>query len=450
MKFPDGFVWGAAAAAYQIEGAALDDGKGPSVWDLFCRTPGAVFGGHTGAVACDHYHRFREDVAMMKAMGLRAYRLSISWPRVLPAGAGAANEAGLAFYDALIDELLGAGITPFVTLFHWDFPEALYYRGGWLNPASSDWFADYAGLVAARLSDRVQHWMTLNEPQVYIQLGHVDGTHAPGLKLSLAQALRAAHNTLLAHGKGAQAIRAAARGPAQVGIAMVGDSYVPASDSAADIAAAQQPTYGVRGANLWNNTWWMDPMFRGHYPAAGLEAYGAAAPPVGAGDMAIIQQPLDFLGLNIYQGRLVRAGANGQPELLPFAEGYPMTAYDWNVAPDSLYWCPRWLGERYQAPIYITENGLANADWVALDGHVHNPQRIDFTARYLLALGRAARDGVDVRGYFHWSLMDNFEWGEGYRQRFGLVHVDYATQKRTLKDSAAWYRGVIEANEVAG
>jgi len=333
-------------------------------------------------------------------------------------------------------------------LFHWDFPYELYCQGGWLSPSSPEWFADYASLVTARLSDRVRHWITLNEPQVFLNLGHHYGTHAPGDRFDLPEVLRATHHVLLAHGRAVQAIRAAARTPAQIGFAPVGFSSIPASDRPEDIEAARQAMCSITAPTLWNTTWYADPIFRQTYPEDGLAIFGRAAPTVGADDMATIGQPIDFYGVNIYQGHVVRAGENGEPEVVPFPVGHPLTALAWPVVPEALHWGPRFLWERYGTPIYITESGLANTDWIANDGKVHDPQRIDFTARYLHALHQAIGDGADVRGYFHWSLMDNFEWAEGYKQRFGLVYVDYQTQQRTLKDSALWYKQVIAANTV--
>lgn len=443
MGFPQGFVWGAASASYQVEGAAYEDGKGLSVWDMFAHEPGRIYNNHTGDVACDHYHRYEEDVALMRAIGLQAYRFSISWPRVLPAGRGAVSAAGLDFYDRLVDALLAADIAPYVTLFHWDYPYELYCQGGWLNRESSDWFADYAALVAGRLGDRVKHWITLNEHSVFTLLGHQTGEHAPGERWSQPKLLRIAHHALLAHGKGVQAIRAAAAQPVQVGVAPAGTITIPASAAAQDIEAARQAMFSVKTNGLWSHTWWMDPSILGHYPADGLALYEQDMPEIRPGDLETICQPLDFYGVNIYHGAPVRAGADGKPEEIPGAAGEPMTAFPWTVSPESLYWGPRFLYERYRLPIIITENGLTNPDWVALDGKVHDPQRIDFTARYLASYRRAGDDGVDIRGYFHWSIMDNFEWGYGMRYRFGLIHVDYTTQKRTLKDSAYWYRDVI-------
>lgn len=449
MTFPERFLWGGATSSYQIEGNVEANGAGPSIFEPFCRRPGAVFGGHSGSVACDHYRRFAGDVGLMGQIGLRAYRFSVSWPRVIPGGVGRVNESGLAFYDRLVDALLGAGIQPWLTLYHWDFPQALQTQGGWLNRDSADWFAEFAGVVVDRLSDRVQHWMTINEPQVYIKFGHADAKIAPGLRLSLEEQLMACHNTLRAHGRAVQVIRARAKLSPTVGWAVVGRTDFPASESEADVEAARRGMMEIRDPDLWNNTWYADPVIQGTYPEDGLKVYraaGASLPVVGAGDMEVISQRLDFYGVNIYDGRCIRSGADGSPEVVPFPPGHPQNAFRWFVTPPALRWGPRFLHERYQLPIYITENGFAGLDWIATDGAVHDPQRIDYTRRYLLELGRAITDGADVRGYFHWSLLDNFEWAEGYSQRFGLIHVDFATQKRTLKDSAHWYRGVIESN----
>jgi len=448
MAFPKDFIWGAAAASYQIEGAAYEDGKGLSVWDMFCKKPGAVFQKHTGDIACDHYHRYREDVGLMKQIGLQAYRLSISWPRVIPQGTGAKNEAGLAFYDRLIDSLLEAGIEPFVTLFHWDYPLALYHRGGWLNPDAPNWFADYTAVVVDRLSDRVKKWMTFNEPAVFIGTGHKDGYHAPGDKLRLAEVTRAAHHVLLAHGKSTQVIRARAKTASYVGYAPNAAVRIPHTESPADIAAAKHVMFETFDQGVWQNGLWIDPVYLGYYPEGLLRAYGAEGPPIRPGDMAQIHQPLDFFGTNIYSCDRVRAKESGEPgaETVPYGPGYPLTGINWPVAPDSLYWGARLFSERYQKPLYITENGLSLRDWVSLDGKVHDPNRIDFLTRYLSALRRASADGANVAGYFQWSILDNFEWAEGYRERFGLIHVDYETQKRTLKDSAYFYSEVIRSN----
>jgi beta-glucosidase len=446
MAFPKEFVWGAATASYQVEGATEEDGRGSSVWDMFCRKPGAVWRGQTGEPACDHYRRYAQDVALMKEIGLQAYRFSISWPRVIPEGTGAVNAAGLEFYDRLTDALLAADVIPYATLFHWDFPYPLYCRGGWLNCDSADWFADYARAVVDRLSDRIVHWMTQNEPQCFILLGLQVGEHAPGDRLGLREVVRAGHHALLAHGKAVQVIRSRAKRPPLVGMAPVGHVCAPASERPEDVAAARAQSFNVTRDSVWPTNWWMDPAVLGGYPETGLASLGGDAPEIRADDMATIRQPLDFFGCNIYQCAQVRAGADGKPESLSPVLGEPLTAYRWSVTPEALYWGPRFLHERYRLPILVTENGMSNADWVSLDGRVRDPQRIDFTQRYLLALHRAVADGIPVLGYFHWSLMDNFEWAQGYKERFGLIHVDYTTQRRTLKDSARWYAEVIRTN----
>ncbi|NPV86498.1 MAG: beta-glucosidase [Anaerolineae bacterium] len=446
LCFPDHFVWGAATAAYQVEGASAADGKGLSVWDAFCQQPQKIFGGHSGEVACDTYHRFSDDIRLMKAIGLQAYRFSISWPRVLPKGVGQLNQKGIDFYSRLVDELLSAGITPYVTLFHWDYPYELYLAGGWLNPNSPDWFAEYSSKVVERLSDRVTNWMTINEPQAFIGLGHWEGTHAPGLKLPWNEVLIAAHHVLLAHGKSVLAIRASACQRVRVGIASVGSVKIPLSNSTEDIEAARKAMFAVTDYTFWNNSWFADPIFFKQYPEDGLRLYGSQIPSIRSGDMDIIAQPLDFYGANIYRGDFVRANQHNGYQLIDFPAGYPLTHFYWAVTPQALYWGPKFLYERYRTPIIITENGLSTPDWVAADNQVHDPQRIDFTSRYLSALRQAYMEGVDIRGYFHWSLMDNFEWAEGYRQRFGLIYVDFQTQKRILKESASWYKNVISSN----
>jgi beta-glucosidase len=446
MSFPANFIWGAATSAYQIEGAATVEGRGASVWDRFCAQPGKVHGGHDGAIACDHYHRFESDVGLMQAIGLQAYRFSIAWPRVMPEGTGRVNEAGLAFYDRLVDALLEARIQPWVTLFHWDYPVALYRRGGWLNAESPGWFADYTRVVVDRLSDRVQHWITLNEPQCFVGLGHESGEHAPGDRLPPHQVTRVAHHALIAHGRAVQVIRERAKLTPKIGWAPTGDIPLPASDLPDDIAAARETYWAMTKPGMWNHAWWLRPVIEGCYPEDGLRALGEAAPKFTAEEMAMIREPLDFLGLNIYNGYRCRRAEDGGVQKLSAPAGHPKTQLGWNVMPAALRWGARFAHERSKLPIVITENGMASHDWVDRDGAVHDPQRIDYLARYLAELRQATADGVPVIGYFAWSLMDNFEWAEGYRPRFGLVHVDYATQKRTPKDSARWYAEVIRTN----
>lgn len=447
LSFPENFVWGVAAASYQIEGAAALDGKGPSTWDAFCHKPGAIWRAQNAEVACDHYHRYQEDVNLMAELGLEAYRLSVSWPRVLPEGTGAVNAAGLAFYDRLVDALLEKNIQPWITLFHWDYPQALFHRGGWLNRDSANWFADYARVLTDKLSDRVSNWITHNEFQCFTGLGHLDGVNAPGLKLDFPELLLVIHNALRAHGLAVQAIRQNCKKPANIGAAPAGVIGVPASDRPEDIQAARKFTNSVSCEHYWNNALYSDPMILGHYPEDALALFGHKMPKTAASDMKTICQPLDFYGINIYHGEIVEGDGAGGFKHSPVPVGVPMTTMmDWRVVPSALYWGPKFFYERYKLPIVVTENGMANCDWVHLDGKVHDPQRSDFLARYLSEYRRAGRDGVDIRGYFLWTFMDNFEWSFGYRQRFGLVHVDFNTGRRTPKDSAFWYRDTIRAH----
>jgi beta-glucosidase len=441
--FPPEFAWGAATAAYQIEGAASHDGRGPSTWDIFSRRPHAVFEGHTGEVACDHYHRYREDIALMQALRLQVYRFSVSWSRVLPEGQGRVNPAGLAFYDRLVDGLLAAGIQPFCTLFHWDLPHALQQRGGFLNRDVADWFSDYAALLGQRLGDRVKLWVTHNEPQCFIGFGLGSGQHAPGLKLDLVDMLAAAHNTLRAHGKAQRALRSAVP-DARVGYVLAAHVARPASACEVDLDAARAATFAVRDSAFTNNTWWTDPVVLGQYPEDGLRLFGHEMPTFPSADWEDVKQTPDFLGLNIYRAETVRAGVDGRPEVLPVPPGYPRSGVDWQpMTPDALYYGPRFFHERYGLPLWITENGLSTRDQVFLDGKVHDPQRIDYMHRNLLELRRAMRDGAQVEGYLAWSLLDNFEWADGYKQRFGMIYVDYQSLRRVPKDSFHWYKDVI-------
>lgn len=461
MNFPETFQWGAATSAHQIEGAWNEDGKGPSTWDVFNHTPGKIWADQDGDNACEHYYRYREDVALMRQIGLQTYRFSLAWPRVLPEGTGTVNEAGLDFYDRLVDELLAADIQPFATLFHWDLPYALHQRGGWSNRDCVGWFGDYAALVAGRLGDRVRHWMTINEPQAITGCGYTMGWHAPGLDLPLGDVLRICHHLLLSHGAAVQAIREQAPLPAQIGWAPVGHAFVPKDEAVENIAAAREASFRLgsgqkairdhltEGADnnedrhiRWNSLW-NDPIFFGRYPDGVDELFGADFPAYTAEDLALISQPVDFFGCNIYVGQVVERSEDGGIKILPEPVGMPRSYYHWRVLPEALHWGPRFLWERYRKPIYITENGLSSMDWVALDGRVHDLQRIDFLKRYLRELNKAMEAGAEVAGYFQWSFMDNYEWNCGYRERFGLVHVDYATQRRTLKDSAYWYARVI-------
>jgi beta-glucosidase len=446
VSFPANFIWGAAASSYQIEGGAQEDGKGLSIWDMLCREPGKIWADNTGVIACDHYHKYEEDVRLMGQIGLKAYRLSISWPRVIPGGTGETNEKGLDFYDRLVDSLLENRVEPWITLFHWDYPYALYCRGGWLNRDSAEWFAEYTKVIVDKLSDRVSHWVTQNEPQCYIGLGHQAGAHAPGLKLGFSDVLLAAHHSLLAHGKAVQIIRSHARRKPTIGAALAGIVKIPFSNNHEDIETARQCMFSVTARNCWSNTWFADPIVFGRYPDDGLKLFEKEMPEIGEDDMKTISQPLDFYGVNIYNGETVQATDNGCFVPVPTPDGPALTTMEWEVKPEALYWGPRFLSERYELPVVVTENGMANCDWVHADGKVHDPQRIDYLTRYLHEYKRAIDNGIPCKGYFLWSLMDNFEWAYGYKQRFGIIYVDYTTGKRTMKDSAYWYHDVIMSN----
>ncbi len=448
-RFPAGFCWGVATAAYQIEGAVDQDGRGVSIWDTFCRRPGAIADGQSGAVATDSYRRWEQDVALLAGLGATAYRFSIAWPRVQPDGRGPVNPPGLDYYDRLTDALLAAGITPVPTLYHWDLPQPLEDAGGWTSRETAQRFADYAAIAAARLTDRIGLWITLNEPFVVTALGYAFGLHAPGRVLML-DALPTAHHQLLGHGLAAAALRAA--GASQV---MITNNYTPvwpASPSPADQAAA-------RAYDTLHNRLFTDPVLLGRYPD--LSAYGLGARDGAAGglawvhdgDLAVISAHLDGLGVNYYMPTAVSAppdppDAPGSP--LPFqlqpVSGYPVTAFGWPVVPAGLTELLGQLAERYGAalpPLYITENGCSHDDRLVGDGTVDDQFRIDYLDGHLRALHAAMTAGADVRGYFHWTLADNFEWNEGFRQRFGLVYVDHATGVRTAKRSYGWYRDLI-------
>jgi len=446
IRFDKDFIWGAATSSYQVEGAAHLDNGGLSVWDMFCRQPGKIANDDSGERACEHYQRYIQDVDLMSRIGICAYRFSISWPRILPDGRGRINQRGIDFYSRLVDELLAKDIEPWVTLFHWDYPYELYSQGGWLNRDSADWFADYTALVVDRLSDRVSQWMTLNEPQCFINLGHLDGIHAPGLNMGMAEVILAGHNALRAHGKAVEVIRNTARLPASISAAQANIVSIPVTGSAADIEAARRHMFAINEDRLFSNSWFSDPMILGSYPADGVERFAALMPEKFEQDLDAIRQPLDYFATNIYSGVHVRAVGEGD-EVVDKSE-LPVTAMGWPITPDALYWGPKLLHERYDLPIVITENGMAHDDEVN-NGKVYDRERIDYLYRYLSEYGRAIAEGVPGKGYFLWSLMDNFEWAEGYDKRFGIIHVDYETQKRTLKYSAHWYRRVIANHRLA-
>lgn len=446
MPFPKNFLWGAASAAYQVEGACLEDGKKENIWDRFSHEPGRIVHEETGDVACDHYHRWREDVALMKKIGLKSYRFSISWARVLPDGTGWINPEGLQFYSDLVDALLDAGIEPLVTLYHWDLPLTLYQQGGWKNPKSPDWFEEYTRAVVNCLSDRVKFWMTFNEPQMFVGLGLQMGMMAPFEQNDAATILQVSRHIFLAHGRAVSVIRREGKQPAMIGMAPTGDVYLPRSHSEADMEEARRQSFELSpGFFTMGNGWWADPVFLGHFSEAAEAMFGSQLPQFSRDDWTLISQPLDFFGFNAYQGSVHYPVPRDAYQDGAF-QGSPRTMMDWGLTPEVLYYAPKWMYERYHKPILITENGMAGMDWVSLDGKVHDMQRIDFLHRYLLALERAVDDGIPVIGYQQWSVMDNFEWCHGYDKRFGLIYVDYRTQKRTLKDSAYWYGQVIQTN----
>lgn len=446
MKFPEDFLWGVASSSYQIEGGWNQDGKGPSIWDTYTHTAGNIKDGSTGDVACDHVNRYTEDVALIRELGARAYRFSISWPRVMPEGKGRVNAAGVDFYDNLVDALLEVGVMPWPTLFHWDYPQALQDQTGWLLPDAPHWFAEYAQAVVDRLGDRVKHWFTLNEPQVFYWSGHAQAGQAPGLKLPMDEWMIGLKHVLRAHGLAARVLKAS--GNHHVSYAPVGICGYPASSSAADIQAARDYTFGkeTKERGGWIQRPYLDPVLGNGWPVDWEEMMTGHAVGVSDTELEEMHGPLDSLGLNFYSAPAIRAGEAGEPVEVPVPPGFPRTAFSWPVTPEGLEWLVRFHHERYGVPVYITENGLASMDWVSEDGAVHDPNRIDFTRRYLRALHAGIEAGADVRGYFHWSVMDNFEWCEGYLQRFGLIHVDYQTQVRTVKDSGKWYRTVCDAN----
>jgi len=434
-KFPHNFLWGAATASYQIEGARNEDGKGESIWDRFSHTPGKTTNGDTGDIACDHYHRYLDDIALMRRIGLKAYRFSISWTRILPAGKGAVNTAGLDFYDRLVDALCAANIEPYITLHHWDYPQTLYEDGGWINRDNLGYFADFAAIMAKRLGDRIQSWATFNEPGVIATDGYITGEHAPG-EQDILKGIQVTHNLMVAHGLAVQALRGV-NPNLRVGIVL--------NQWMAD-AAADDPQSIQQAEKAWNTseTTFLHPIFKGYYHPAQVEMAGNTLPEIRAGEMAVISQKLDFLGINFYSRNLYNA--QGHVGEVPDSE---YTEMGWEVCAPALRRMLNKINNDYDVPpIYITENGAAFTDEVSADGKVHDPRRLDYLKNHFIQTRLAMQDGVDVRGYFVWSLLDNFEWGHGYTKRFGIIRVDYETQERIIKDSGEWYADVIRKNEV--
>jgi beta-glucosidase len=445
IRFPEGFLWGAATSAYQIEGSPLADGAGPSIWERFVHSPGLTVSGETGDVACDHYRRFESDVKLMADLGLTAYRFSVAWARVLPAGRDKVNPAGLGFYERLVDRLLEHGITPMVTLFHWDLPAALDDRGGWLNPDIAEWFAEYARVMFRALGDRVPLWVTLNEPWVITDGGYLHGALAPGHR-SLYETPIASHNLLRAHGAAVRAYRAEAK--QQIGLVVNLEPKYPASRSPADQAA-------LRRADAYMNRQYLDPVFHGRYPDELPEIFGAAWPEHPAADFDLIQEPFDFLGINYYTRSVTRHDERALPVQAATVRQpqHLYTETGWEVYPEALTAVLLWVKATYgDIPLYITENGAAFYDPPRpVEGRLDDPLRVHYYREHLRAAHEAIRQGVDLRGYFAWSLLDNFEWSLGYAKRFGLVHVDYETLRRTPKTSACFYAEVIRSRgEILG
>jgi len=442
FQFPQDFVWGAATASYQIEGAWNEDGKGESIWDRFSHTPGKIQDGNTGDVTCDHYHHWQEDLDAIKKLGLNAYRFSVAWPRVLPAGRGIINEAGLDFYSKLVDGLLKLEIEPYITLYHWDLPQKLQDDGGWVSRSVVDAFTEYTDIVSRALGDRVKNWITLNEPWVSAFVGYEYGHHAPG-HTDFHEALAASHHLLLAHGQAVPIIRRNSPG-ANVGITLNLSPQFPASPSVADRVAATR-------ADGYINRWFLDPLVGRGYPQDMVTDYGDEMIFVQPGDLNTIAVPVDFVGVNYYTRTITRSEKISEAENAPctVTRGDEITEMDWEVYPEGLYKTLGRLYFDYEFPvIYITENGAAFVDQVGADGEVDDPARLSYIKRHLQQTHRAIEAGIPVKGYFAWSLMDNFEWGYGFSKRFGLIHVDYETQKRTFKSSAKWYRQVVEQNAV--
>ena len=446
--FRDDFVWGVASSAYQVEGRDPEDGCGRNIWDTFTEE-GRILDGKNAYTACDHMHRYKEDYKLMKLLGIKAYRFSMSWARILPEGTGRVNEKAIAMYRDMILSMKENGIEPYITMYHWEFPQALQDKGGWLNEDVIQWFGEYAKVVAENFSDICEYFITLNEPECFVGLGHLSGVHAPGVKLPYKDVFQIAHNALRAHGQAVINLRKYACRPIKVGYAPTCGMAYPATDSPEDIEAARKTLFGFHQPMdnwTWNVAWFNDPVFLGKYPEEGLKKFAEYLPEITDEDMKLISQPLDFMGQNIYNGYMMRQGEDGEPEYVDREAGAAKTAAGWPVTPECFYYGVKFLYERYHLPLYITENGMSCHDDVSLDGRVHDPNRQNFLDLYISALQRANDDGADVRGYFLWTFLDNFEWDKGYTERFGIVYVDFKTQKRIVKDSAFWYQKIIESN----
>ena len=440
--FPATFLWGTATSCYQVEGATHEDGRGQSTWDMFAATPGKTYRGETGEVAVDHYHRMPQDVALMAQLGISAYRFSLAWPRILPDGRGNINIRGLDFYDRLVDALLAKGIRPIATLYHWDLPLALYKEGGWLNRDTAYAFAEYAEVVARQLGDRVDTWITHNEPWCSAYLGYGIGVHAPGIQ-DMQSAAIVGHHLLLSHGLAVPRLRTHTKAGSQVGIALNFTPVYPADDTA-------ETAQAVARADALTNRWFIDPLYKGAYPEQLFGDMGVQPPPIQDGDMAIIATPLDFLGVNNYTRMVVRSNA-AEPNGVEFVASVPgasYTAMGWEVYPQAIGDLLLKLHKEYGvSSLLVTENGAAFDDIVASDGEVHDIQRVEYLREHIRTVSRVLEQGVPIQGYLVWSLFDNYEWAEGYSKRFGLIYVDYATQKRTIKQSGHWYAELIASHK---
>jgi beta-glucosidase len=444
-SFPQGFIWGTATAAYQVEGAVHADGRGPSVWDTFAHTPGRTFHNETADVADDDFHLYKRDVALMKDLGVQGYRFSIAWPRVFPEGTGAPNPKGLDFYKRLLDELQSANIQPFCTLFHWDLPQALQDKGGWTNPAIGHAFADYAAYTVGQLSDRISHWMTINEFGSFIDAGYATGESAPGLRLPRGQVMQARHHAVLAHGLAVQAIRAAAKNPIEVGLAQDAPGAMPAIEDADHVRAAEM-------AFRENNAPYLTVILEGRYTDRYLRSLGSDAPHFTPEELKVISTALDFVGINIYTTQeVIPAPAPEEFLMVPRPATYPHASSDWlYFNPQATYWTPKLVSQIWGIKkIYITENGYSSADVLRPDGRVLDSDRINYLRNYLIQMQRGVAEGVPVRGYFLWSLLDNYEWSSGFSKRFGITHVDFETEQRTPKLSFDFYKEVIRSNSIA-
>lgn len=442
-EFPQGFLWGSATASYQVEGGVNEGGRGPSIWDTFSHTPGKVANGDTGDVADDSYHRYKEDVALMKSLGLKGCRFSVAWPRIFPTGSGTPNQQGLDYYNRVVDELLGAGIQPFCTLYHWDLPQAVQDKGGWQNRDTAKLFADYAGYTAGKLSDRVKSFMTMNEIRSFTELGYQNGMHAPGLRVDAAAFAQVNHYAVLGHGMAVQALRASTKAGTKVGLADNAIATSPVIETPEHIKAAET-------AMREENAQYLTVIMEGRYTDAYLKRLGAAAPKTTPEEMKIIGSPLDFIGLNVYQPTWVRADSTKETgySVVSDPASYPHMLSPWlKFGPEGLYWSPTLVTKLWKPKaIYITENGCSSSDTLTAEGTVLDTDRVMFLRNYLTQLHRAVREGVPVKGYFLWSLLDNFEWADGYDKRFGITYVDFKTQKRTPKLSAEFYKNVIARN----